>query len=160
MKSILMAALLLAALQVQAQVNPDEAVIRKILDNEVASWNAGDAVAYSRPFTVDCTFTNIRGMFFKGQKAFEDRHADIFKGEFHGTQLTQDVVAIKFVRPEVAIVETLTNVSHFPGPVPAGIRGDESGSIHTRLLQVFVKSGNDWKIATYHNVDLKGAPPK
>jgi len=144
----------------RADTTRDEKTIRNMLDQEVAFWNAGDAIGYSRPFTSDCTFTNIRGMFFKGQKAFEERHAEIFKGEFRGTVLKQEVVSIKFVRTEVAIVETLTTVSNFPGPVPPGVRANENGSIHTRFLQVFVKTGEDWKIATYHNVDLKAVPPK
>ncbi|HET6205329.1 MAG TPA: SgcJ/EcaC family oxidoreductase [Terracidiphilus sp.] len=156
---ILVAAALLVPF-LWADTTQDEKTIRNMLDQEVASWNAGDAIGYSRPFTPDCTFTNIRGMFFKGQKAFEDRHAEIFKGEFRGTVLRQEVVSIRFVRPEVAIIETLTTVSNFPGPVPAGVHADDNGSIHTRLLQVFVKTGEDWKIATYHNVDLKAVPPK
>lgn len=160
MRSVWLLAALLVPAVLQAQTNPDETTIRKMLNGEVASWNAGDAVAYSRHFTPDCTFTNIRGMFFKGQKAFEERHAEIFHGEFRGTKLDQNVVSIHFVRPDVAIVETLTTVSNFPGPVPPGVHADDHGSIHTRLMQVFVKSGADWQIATYHNVDLKGAPPE
>ena len=123
MKSILMLAVVLLVPVLRAQQHPDESAIRTILNQEVATWNAGDAIGYSRPFTADCTFTNIRGMFFKGQKAFEERHVDIFRGEFRGTVLNQDVVSINFVRPDVAIVETLTTVSNFLGPVPPGAGG-------------------------------------
>ena len=158
MRSVWLLAALVVLPILQAQPNPDETTIRKMLDEEVATWNAGDAVAYSRHFTSDCTFTNIRGMFFKGQKSFEDRHAEIFRGEFRGTKLQQEVVSINFIRPDVAIVETLTTVSNFPGPIPSGIHADNNGWIHTRLMQIFVRSGADWQIATYHNVDLKGAP--
>ena len=160
MRSVLVLAAIFSFRLLQAQDGEDEKAIRDMLTEEVRTWNAGDAAGYSRHFADDCTFTNIRGMFFKGQKAFEQRHVEIFRGEFRGTALKQDVVSIKFVRPEVAIVETLTTVSNFSGPVPAGVHADDGGAIHTRLLQVFVKSGDDWKIATYHNVDLKSAPPK
>jgi uncharacterized protein (TIGR02246 family) len=118
MKSILMLAAILFVSPLQAQTSPDEKSIRNILNEEVSTWNAGDAVGYSRHFTEDCTFTNIRGMFFKGQKAFEQRQVEIFRGEFHGTALHQEVASIQFLRPDVAIVETLTTVSNFPGPVP------------------------------------------
>lgn len=160
MKSILILAMILSVHVLQAQTSTDEKTIRDMLNQEVSTWNAGDAVGYSQHVTDDGTFTNVRGMFFAGQKAFEQRHAEIFHGEFRGTVLKQEVVSIKFLRPDVAVVETLTTVSNFPGPVPAGVHADENGAIHTRLLQVFVKSGGDWKIATYHNVDLKIAPPK
>ena len=159
MRSVLVLAAVFSFRVLQAQNGGDEKTIRDMLNEEVRTWNAGDAVGYSRHFADDCTFTNIRGMFFTGQKEFEQRHAAIFHGVFRGTALKQEVVSIKFVRPEVAIVETLTTVSNFPGPVPAGVHADDNGAIHTRLLQVFVKSGDDWKIATYHNVDLKNAPP-
>ena len=160
MKPILILTMILSVNVLQAQTSTDEKTIRDMLNQEVSTWNAGDAVGYSQHFTDDCTFTNIRGMFFKGQKAFEQRHAEIFHGEFRGTVLKQEVVSIKFLRSDVAVVETLTTVSNFPGPVPPGVHADENGAIHTRLLQIFVKSEGVWKIATYHNVDLKIAPPK
>jgi len=138
-----------------AQGAPDETAIRKILQEEVSSWNASEADAYARPFETDCSFTNILGMFFRGQKAFRDRHEEIFKGLFHGTVLQQEVTSIQFVRPDVAIVETLTWVSGFRNGPPPGTRTDERGRLRTRLLQVFVESASEWKIATYHNVDLK-----
>jgi uncharacterized protein (TIGR02246 family) len=74
----------------------------------VAAWNKGDAQAYAEDFAVDGTFTNILGMFFTGHQAFVDRHEEIFKGMFRGTELRQDVVSLKFVRPQMAVVETFT----------------------------------------------------
>jgi uncharacterized protein (TIGR02246 family) len=62
-----------------AQGKPDETIIRNILDEEVTSWNKGDARVYSRHFAEDGTFTNIRGMFFTGHQEFLDKHEEIFK---------------------------------------------------------------------------------
>jgi hypothetical protein len=45
-------------------------------------------------------------MFFTGHQAFLDRHEEIFKGMFRVTVLRQDVVSLRFVRPEVTAVET------------------------------------------------------
>jgi uncharacterized protein (TIGR02246 family) len=139
-----------------AQPAADETAIRNIIQEEVDTWNKGDGEGYSRRFAADGTFTNIRGMFFTGHQAFLDRHIEIFEGMFRGTKLHQEVVSIKFVRPDVAIVETLTWVSGFPkGGSPPNIHLDAKGRITTRLLQVMVKDGGEWKIATYHNVDVK-----
>jgi uncharacterized protein (TIGR02246 family) len=74
---------------------PDGAAIRKILQEEVAAWNKGDARAYSQHFAADVTFTNILGMFFTGQRAFLDRHEEISKGMFRGAALRQDVVSLR-----------------------------------------------------------------
>ncbi len=143
-----------------AQNNPDEATIRRILDSEVAAWNKGDTDAYSRHFAADGTFTNIRGQFFTGYQEFRDRHDVIFKGDFRGTTLKQDIVSLRFIRPDVAIAETLTSVSGFskPGPPPV-LQLDANGRLRTRLLQVLKKDGGEWKIVAYHNVDVKPGVP-
>ncbi len=64
------------------------------------------AQAYSQHFAADGTFTNVQGMFFTGHQAFLDRHEEIFKGMLRGTVLRQEVVSLKFVRPDTAVVET------------------------------------------------------
>ena len=139
-----------------AQSGPDEAAIRGILQEEVTAWNKGDAQTYSKHFAADGTFTNILGMFFTGHQAFLDRHEEIFKGVFRGTVLRQDVVSLKFVRPDTAVVETLTWISGFsPSGSPPGTHTDAKGRLRTRLLQVMVKDPDGWKIAVYHNVDVK-----
>lgn len=142
------------------QNNLDTKTIQNILQEEVVSWNNGDAAAYSKHFAADGTFTNILGMFFTGQKAYLERHEEIFKGRFNKTKLEQKIVSLKFVGSNVAIVETLTWVSGFSkeGP-PSGTHLDDKGRLCTRLLQVMVKNENDWKIITYHNVDLKPGTP-
>jgi uncharacterized protein (TIGR02246 family) len=156
MKTALSLTMLLFATMAAAQDKPDEAAIRGILQEEMTAWNKGDAPAYSRHFAADGTFTNIRGMFFTGHKAFLDRHEEIFKGMFRGTVLRQDVVSLRFIRSDVAVVETLTCVSGFSasGP-PPGTHADAKGRLRTRLLQVMVKNGDEWKITAYHNVDIK-----
>lgn len=147
---------MVVATMLGAQSVPDETEIRQIIQEEVATWNKGDAEAYSRHFATDGTFTNILGMFFTGHKAFRDRHEEIFKGVFRGTVLRQDIVSVKFVRADVAVVETLTWVSGFSksGP-PTGTHADAMGRLRTRLLQVLVREGGEWRIASYHNVDVK-----
>ena len=143
-----------------AQYTPDETAIRRILDNEVATWNKGDTDGYSRDFATDGTFTNIRGMFFTGHQEFRDRHEAIFKGEFRGTSLKQEIVSLRFIRADVAIAETFTWVSGFSkaGP-PPGTLLDANGRLRTRLLQVLKKDGGEWKIVVYHNVDVKPGVP-
>ena len=147
---------LLLATLMAAQGKPDEAAIRGILDDETVTWNKGDSDGYSRHFAENGTFTNVLGMFFSGHQAFQDRHEEIFKGRFRGTTLRLEIVSLRFVRPDVAIVETLTWVSGFSnqGP-PPGAHTDTKGRLCTRLLQVLVKNGGEWKIVVYHNVDVK-----
>jgi len=140
------------------QLSSDELAIRNIIQEEITAWNAGDAVAYARHFAADGTFTNVRGQFFTGRQAFIDRHDFVFKGQFHGSTLKQDIVSLKFVRPDVAVVEVLTSVTGIQKLSP-GTNADDKGRLRTRLLQVIVKDRGEWKIVAYHNVDVKSDIP-
>ena len=153
-------AIALLATQVGAQTASDETAVRSIIQDETAAWNQGDAVAYSRHFATDGTFTNVTGQFFTGYDAFLKQHEVIFEGRFKQTRLQQDIVSLKFVRPGVAVVEVLTSVA---GVVSAqlaqGTGADAKGRLRTRLLQVVVKQGEEWKVVAYHNVDVKPGIP-
>jgi uncharacterized protein (TIGR02246 family) len=155
MKFITIAIVLLAGVVAAAQSKPDENAIRRILDDEIITWNQGDTDGYSKHFAADGTFTNVMGMFFTGRQAFRDRHEIIFKGPFGGTTLQLQIVSLRFVTSDVAVCETLTWVSGFKGGAPPGLRLDTKGRLRTRLLQVMAKRGGEWQIVVYHNVDIK-----
>lgn len=97
------------SLTMYAQGISDSIAIQSILQEEVVSWNKGDAKIYSQHFAKDGTFTNILGIFFIGHAEFLSRHEQIFKGVFSGTTLKQDLISLKFVDKDVAVVETLVN---------------------------------------------------
>ena len=144
----------IASMAATPESSPDEAAISSIIQEEITAWNAGDAAAYSRHFAEGGTFTNVRGQFFTGRQAFIDRHDYVFKGQFRGSTLKQDIVSLKFVRPDVAVVEVLTSVTWFQKLSP-GTNADDKGRLRTRLLQVMAKNGSEWKIVAYHNTDVK-----
>ena len=160
MKILIGLAIAVLTTHLGAQTVSDETAIRTIIQDEIVAWNKGDAVAYSRHFATDGTFTNIVGQFFTGYEAFLKQHEVIFEGRFKQTRVQQDIVSLKFVRPDVAVVEVLTSVT---GVVAAqlapGTGGDEKGRLRTRLLQVVVKQGEEWKVVAYHNVDVKPGIP-
>lgn len=143
-----------AGAQAGARSGADEARIRAIVAEQVAAWNAGDAKAFSRSFAEDGSFTNIRGTVFYGHRAFEDRHREIFAGFFKGSKLAMSVGRIRFLRPDVAIADIATELSDLQG-TPPGITTNAAGRIATRLQEVYVKDQGVWRIASYHNVDVK-----
>lgn len=160
MKVLFGLAIGLLAARLDAQTAPDEAAVRGIVQDEITAWNQGDAVAYSRHFAADGTFTNITGQFFTGYDAFLKQHEVIFEGRFKQTRLQQDIVSLKFVRPDVAVVEVLTSVAGVvSGQLARGTSADAAGRLRTRLLQVVVKQGGEWKVVAYHNVDVKPGIP-
>jgi uncharacterized protein (TIGR02246 family) len=147
-----------AAKRATPQAEPNESAIRTIVQGEVAAWNAGDAVAYSRHFARDGVFVNIRGEYRTGAQAFTKQHEFLFSGLFHGSTLHHDVVSVQFLRPDVAVVEVLTSVTGIQKLSP-GTNTDQKGRLRTRLLQVLVKDRGEWKITDYHNTDVKADVP-
>jgi uncharacterized protein (TIGR02246 family) len=156
MKSAILWLVVAACFVTQASVNSsdDDARIREIIVGQVAAWNAGDAKAFSASFAADGSFTNIRGSVFYGHQAFEDRHREIFRTFFKGSKLAMSVGKIRFVRPDVAIVDINTEVSELSG-TPPGVKPGADGRIRTRLQEVFVREGREWRVSSYHNVDVK-----
>ena len=145
------------ALSVLAQDHSDEAAIRNIINDEVAAWNKGDAVAYSVHFAAEGTFTNILGAFYKGHDAFVKEHDHIFKTIFRGSTLQQDIASLQFADPDVAVVEVLTAVTGARLPSVRSDTVDTKKRLRTRLLQVIVRRGGAWKIVAYHNVEVNNA---
>src|SRR5712671_2649986 len=140
MKLLFALPILVLATQMSAQPSSDTTAIQGIIKNEIDTWNKGDAVGYSRDFSATGTFTNIRGQFFTGYPAYLKQHEVIFNGIFKNSTLKQDVVSLRFIRPDVAIVETVTTVSG-AAQSPPGVAKDDNGAFHTRLLQVLAKDG-------------------
>ena len=141
-----------------AQSSAEKAASRKIIQDEISTWNKGDAVGYSKDFARDGTFTNIRGQFFTGYDSFLKQHRVIFDGIYKNTTLNQRVISVEFLRPDGAVVQTVTTVSGAAQP-PTGVAHDEKGRIRTRLLQIVAKNGGVWRIVTYHNTDVKPGIP-
>lgn len=158
MRFLLALPILTFAMPVSAQSSSDTAAIRNIVQNEIETWNKGDAVGYSRDFSPTGTFTNIRGQFFTGYPGYLKQHEVIFQGIFKNTVVKMEIASLKFVRPDVAIVETASLVTG-AGPGAVGVTRDDKGRIRTRLLQVVAKEGGVWRIVTYHNVDVKPEIP-
>jgi len=155
---LLLVAASLAATAAGAHTIDDETALRQIIQEEGMAWTRGDATAYSLHFADDGAFTNILGEFSTGHDVFLKHHEFLFQGPYRGTTLHHDIVSLKFPRPDVAVVDVLTSVTGFQKLAP-GLATDAKGRLRTRLLQVLVKDKGQWKIITYHNVDVKAQTP-
>jgi uncharacterized protein (TIGR02246 family) len=135
----------------------EEALIRKVVDAEEDAWNRADAKAFAARFQEEGSFTDVFGTVSRGRKELEARHAVLFASYFKGSLLALKVRKVRFLRPDVAIVDIDTEVTGFHKPPPA-VFVDAEKVIRTRLVQVMVKAGNEWAIASFHNVDVKTPP--
>lgn len=133
----------------------DRAAIEAILARQSAAWAAGDADAFAADAREGVLFTNIVGMFSIGRAPFVAQHAHIFASIYKGSRMEQEVVAITLVRPDVAIVDTLTRLMDAPHR-PPGVELID-GAVRSRLEQVMVKDGDAWAVASLHNVAINPA---
>ena len=135
----------------------EEASIRKVIDAEEDAWNRADAKAFAARFQEEGSMTDVLGAVSRGRAEIERRQSELFTAYFKGSLLALKVRKIRFLKPDVAIVEIDTEVSRFHKAPPA-VFVDAEKVIRTRLLQVMVKSGSDWTIASFHGVDVKTPP--
>lgn len=135
-----------------------DAAIRAIVAEQVTAWDAGDAAGFAKHIAPDVSFTNLFGMVIYGKPAFEKRHAEILATFYKGTRKSHAVRAIRFVTPDVAIVD-IDNEVRGVTMMPAGVPVPSDGIIRTQLMQVFVRRGDRWVVEAFHNVDVKPRPP-
>ncbi len=129
----------------------DQAKIQELVDELVDAWNRADAEEYGARFLADATFTNVNGMFHVTREEFNQRHDEIFRGALKGSTITLKPRKIRFIRPDVAIVDLDCGV--FDTKVkPPGVQAAADGSFHTSLMLVLLKESGSWSIAAYHNV--------
>jgi uncharacterized protein (TIGR02246 family) len=134
-----------------------EASIREIIADQVVAWDSGDGARYARHVAPDASFTNLFGMVMYGAPAFTSRHREILSTFYKGTTKKHTVRRIRFLVPDVAIVD-IDNEVHGVKSMPSGIAVPPDGVVKTQLMEVFVRREGRWWIEAYHNVDVK--PPK
>jgi uncharacterized protein (TIGR02246 family) len=139
-----------------AQDASAEAPIRAIVAAQVVAWNAGDAQGYARHVAREVSFTNLFGMVTYGASAFAQRHIEILATLYKGTTKHHAIRRIRFVTPDVAIVD-IDNEVRGVKAMPSGIVVLPGGVVKTQLMEVFVRRQGRWWIEAYHNVDVKGA---
>ncbi len=125
-----------------AQRADDEAAIRRNLERYAAAWNKGDAKALASLYDVDGAITNASGHTVQGRDALEKGFAEGFAGANKGSRMTAIVGTIRFLKPDVAVVEGVWEVSGIQGP-----DGKETPPVKGLSLAVYVNKGGAWLLA-------------
>ena len=136
----------------------DRAAIDALVAAEQEAWNRGDAKAFSARFAEDGFFTNVVGMRAYDRAGFERQHARIFSTIYKGSHNTLTVSKVKFVRPDVAVVDVESVLTGYQ-ELPPGIKPAADGAVHTALQMVLTKESDGWTIASFHNVAITPLPP-
>ncbi len=149
--------LLLGALMIStpyASTSTDtEQAIRAVLEQQTTAWNAGDAKRYAATFAQNATATNVLGDRYSGKEAVSARMADILRTVFKGSKLELKVRRLRFIEADVTVVDIDAEVRGYRALPPAVVATD--GVLRTAMLQVIIREGERWRVAAFHNVDVK-----
>lgn len=128
-----------------AKENP---AIRQLVKNYEDAWNRHDAKGLADNYTVDATWVNWFGAYYKGrddiQFHYQQVHTTYFKATHYYTRAVEDIT---YPNPGLAI-------SH----VRTGLDGDErfpGQTFEFRRLVVLVKRDGLWKILAGQNAKLE-----
>jgi len=125
--------------------------VETLVTNLVKAWNNGDSKSYAERFADDGFFTNVFGMSYYGRKAFEERHAQVFETFAKGSSVGLGIRKLRFIRPDVAIMDVDSEVIGY-STLPPSIKVGPDGVLRSKLLLVLVKENSEWWISAYHNV--------
>ena len=134
-----------------AQTQPTPSSSQDAKDRDAA---AIEAIVHGNPsehVAEDVSFTNIFGTVRYGRAEFKQRHVQIEQSIFKGTLVKTSIGKLRFVRPDVAIVDISGEMTGFAG-VPPGLPVGTDGTLRFKLLEVLVKEKGEWWITEYHNV--------
>jgi len=93
----------------------DEVAIRELLDRQVAGWDAGDPDVYASVFTGDADYVNSLGSCIKGRAAIAASYAPMFKKLLKGSRLDTAITHLRFLTPDVALIQVEAGVARGAG---------------------------------------------
>jgi uncharacterized protein (TIGR02246 family) len=134
---------------------PDEEAIRKVVVLMTEGFNNHDASAATQMYRPAARLVTVRGQVMDGRPAIEAGLASIFATRAKSASHRTLDVAVKFIRPDVALVYVTNELS--------GLVALDSQALpaHQELsLRVFVKESGTWSVAAFQNTMIRpfGAP--
>lgn len=127
----------------------DTAAVKAAIHDTVTAWNAGDAAAYGACFTADATYVTWVGTRYQGREEIARTHAALFRSFLKGTGLADEIVAVRFIGADAAIVSSNGDV------VKGGKRPEDVKLTKAQTYTVVRESDGAWRIASFHNTKRK-----
>jgi uncharacterized protein (TIGR02246 family) len=126
----------------------DEVAIRHLFQSLLDAWGAGDACAYAGLFTDDADYVAFDGVNQKGREAIFVGHQPLFERFLKGSRLIGEIVSIRFLAPNVALLHATGNTILAGKTAPSPARA----SIQTLVA---VKRDDEWQFTAFHNTRVR-----
>ena len=142
----------------------DERALRALVARCEAAWNAGDARAWAQNMAEDVYLTSVLGDRYHGRDLLESGHRYVFDTIYKGSKIALTVEAIRFVRPDVALVHLHQRLMSRlpPGAATSVARQrlmtDDMHETEARASLLVVKDGGAWQVLSFQNTGI--ASPK
>ena len=135
----------------------DSAAIKQAVADFSEAFNHHDAHATAASFTEDAELTNLRGISNHGRKEIEEHYASIYAGFLKNAHRTDSVRSIRFVTPEIVLVDTEWEMTGSKAPDGSNI----DLPLRKGLLDwVMTKQNSKWLISVFHETEFPLAPSK
>ncbi|MGK5551940.1 SgcJ/EcaC family oxidoreductase [Actinomadura kijaniata] len=124
----------------------DHTEVTAVLEALTDAWERGDADAYGELFTEDATYTTYVGTQYRGRRDIVESHRVLFERFLKGTRLAGEIVDVRFLTPDVAVVTGRGDT--YKGRVPRKLTKVQT----TTLVR---QDDGRWRIAAFHNTKRK-----
>jgi uncharacterized protein (TIGR02246 family) len=127
----------------------EEAAVRHVYQRFMEAWNRGSGAELAEVFTSDGDLVGFDGTHLKGRREIGPFHQRLFDKWLKGSRLVGQVIDVRFLSPDVAVMHAVggTVLRGKQAPAP------ERDSIQT--LVVIRQAWGDWRVAAFQNTRLR-----
>jgi uncharacterized protein (TIGR02246 family) len=123
--------------------------LRAIVAHLEDSWNRSDATSFAKAFAEDADFVHILGGYYNGRDQVEAGHRVIFDTIYKNSVVKWDVVKIRPLSADAAVVLTFSTLEFQQGP--------NKVKLSTRPTIMAERRDGKWQIAAFQNTLVKDA---
>lgn len=128
----------------------DESGVRSVVDGIGKAWRSNNADAFADAYTEDASMILSGNRYLSGREVIRAVVTQQFKSAHQGTTLLQNIVNLRFLAHDVAVVIT-------EGGVLAPSEVEPAPERAIRATWVLTKENNAWLIAAYQNTRMADA---
>jgi len=128
----------------------DEDAIRAVIAATTDAFSRHDATAWVTFCTPDAQLVTVRGESMNGVGEIEKGLTTIFQARGRNVTLKTLGVAVRFIRPDVALAHVTNELSGLVTP-----EGQTLPSHQELSIRVLVKDQGAWRITAFHNTILQ-----
>jgi uncharacterized protein (TIGR02246 family) len=128
-----------------AQSTPDEQAIHKVVSTMESGWVQKSGETFASVFAENHDFVVWNGYYFPNstRKQTAASHQGLFNGPFRTFDIRLKIDKIRFIRPDLALVHVI------------GVGYTKGEAIPQDPGVLMEKKDGNWKILSFHNLDLE-----